>query len=134
MVPVDPKVYVFPMDRPALGRAGEDAAAAALAARGHVILCRNVRTRYGEIDLVTAHGGDLVFVEVKTRTSDEYGRPFDAIQPHKQRRLARLARAFMQERGLSNRACRFDAAAVLITRDGRVLGVEIVPDAFDAPI
>lgn len=122
------------MDRRALGRAGEDVVAAALAARGHVILCRNVRTRYGEIDLVTADRGDLVFVEVKTRTGDEFGRPLEAIQPRKQRRLARLARAFMQERGVQDRGCRFDAAAVLMTREGRVLRVDIVSDAFDVPI
>jgi putative endonuclease len=121
------------MDRRALGRAGEDAVAAALAARGHVVLHRNVRTRYGEIDLVTAHGLDLVFVEVKTRTSDAFGRPFDAVHPRKQRRLARLARAFIHERGLRNRACRFDVAAVLVTRGGRVLRIEIISDAFDAP-
>jgi putative endonuclease len=132
MVPGDPKMYASTMDRRALGRAGEDAAAAALAARGHVILCRNVRTRYGEIDVVTAHGGDLVFVEVKTRTSDEYGQPLEAVHPRKRRRLTRLAWAFMQQRGLTNRACRFDAAAVVMTRDGRLLRVEIVSDAFEA--
>ena len=133
MVPADLTVYGCSMDRRARGRAGEDAVAAALAARGHVILCRNVRTRYGEIDLVTADREVLVFVEVKTRTGDDYGRPLEAIEARKQRRLARLARAFMQDRGLSNRACRFDTAAVLMTRDGGILRVEIVPDAFDAP-
>src|SRR5574341_707699 len=118
MVPADLTVYGCSMDRRALGRAGEDAVAAALAARGHVILCRNVRTRYGEIDLVTADREVLVFVQVKTRTGDDYGRPLEAVEARKQRRLARLARAFMQDRGLSNRACRFDTAAVLMTATG----------------
>lgn len=107
--------------------------AAALSAQGYVILQRNVRSRYGEIDLVAIHGGELVFVEVKTRTGGELGRPFDAVHPEKQRRLARLARAFMHQRGWRDRACRFDAAAVAVTRQGRVLKVEILSNAFDAP-
>src|SRR5574341_511215 len=102
MVPADLTVYGCSMDRRARGRAGEDAVAAALAARGHVILCRNVRTRYGEIDLVTADREVLVFVEVKTRTGDDYGRPLEAVEARKQRRLA----------------WRFDTAAVLMTATG----------------
>ena len=125
-------VYVCGMDRLALGRVGEDAAAAALTARGYLILRRNVRTRYGEIDLVAAHGSEIVFIEVKTRTAGDRGRPFDAIHPAKQRRLARLALSFMHRRRLQDRACRFDGVAVWVTRDGRVRQVEIMPNAFEA--
>ena len=125
-------VYVCGMNRLALGRVGEDAAAAALTARGYLILRRNVRTRYGEIDLVAAHGSEIVFIEVKTRTAGDRGRPFDAIHPAKQRRLARLALSFMHRRRLQDRACRFDGVAVWVTRDGRVMQVEIMPNAFEA--
>src|SRR3990170_3590207 len=124
-------VYVCGMDRLALGRVGEDAAAAALTARGYLILRRNVRTRYGEIDLVAAHGSEIVFIEVKTRTAGDRGRPFDAIHPAKQRRLARLALSFMHRRKLQDRACRFDAVAVWVTREGRMTQVEIMPNAFE---
>ena len=120
------------MDRAALGRVGEDAAVAALAARGYLILRRNVRSRRGEIDLIAAQGSELVFIEVKTRTTDDRGRPFDAIHPAKQRRLARLALSFMHRRKLQDRACRFDAVAVWVTREGRMTQVEIMPNAFEA--
>lgn len=132
MVPARSAVYVCGMDRLALGRAGEEAAAAALTAQGYLILRRNVRSRWGEIDLVAAHGREIVFVEVKTRTTDERGRPFDAIHPAKQRRLVRLALSFMHRRRLQDRACRFDAVAVCLTPDGRVVQVEILPNAFEA--
>jgi putative endonuclease len=119
------------MDRATLGRIGEAAAAEALAARGYVILQRNVRTRWGELDLVAAQGSEIVFVEVKTRTAARCGRPLEAIDPLKQRRLVRLASAFLHARGLHLRSCRFDAVGVTLTPEGRVLEVEIVPDAFE---
>ena len=127
-------VYQCGVDRAALGRVGEDAAVAALAARGYLILRRNVRSRRGEIDLIAAQGSELVFIEVKTRTTGERGRPFEAIHPAKQRRLARLAISFMHGRRLQDRACRFDAVAVYLTPDGRVAQVEIMPNAFDATV
>jgi putative endonuclease len=119
------------MDRRTLGRLGEDAAAAALAARGYVIIRRNVRSRGGEIDLVAVHGRELVFVEVKTRTGTDLGRPFDAVHPGKQRRLVRLARAFMHREGFGNRSCRFDAVGVMVTREGNVVEVDVLPDAIE---
>ena len=125
-------MYQCGVDRAALGRVGEDAAVAALAARGYLILRRNVRSRRGEIDLIAAQGSELVFIEVKTRTTDDRGRPFDAIHPAKQRRLVRLARAFLHGRRMEDRGCRFDAVGVYVTRDGRVRRVEIVPHAFEA--
>jgi len=114
-----------------LGRLGEEAAAAALAARGYVIIRRNVRSRGGEIDLVAMHGRDLVFVEVKTRTTTELGSPFDALHPGKQRRLIRLARAFMHREGFRDRPCRFDAVGVMVTREGDVVEVDVLPHAFE---
>ena len=119
------------MDRTTLGQIGEAAAAEALAARGYVILQRNVRTRWGELDLVAAQDGEIVFVEVKTRTAADCGRPLEAIPPVKQRRLVRLARAFLHARGLHRRSCRFDAVGVTLTRSGCVVEVEIVPHAFE---
>lgn len=119
------------MDRTTLGQIGEAAAAEALAARGYVILQRNVRTRWGELDLVAAQGDEIVFVEVKTRTAARCGRPLEAIAPLKQRRLVRLARAFLHARGLHRRPCRFDAVGVTLTPDGRLLEVEVVAHAFE---
>ncbi len=120
------------MDRQTLGRIGEEAAARLLCARGYRILARNVRCPLGELDLVAEHGGAIVFVEVKARTSEDYGRPFDAISPLKQRRLSRLATAYLTGRHLLDRPCRFDAVSVSVTPDGRIERIELLPNAFEA--
>lgn len=116
----------------ALGAAGEAAAAAWLAQQGYQLLARNVRTRYGEIDLVVRSGAVVVFVEVKSRTGARFGHPSEAISPRKRHRLLRLAAAYLQGAGLDGCEVRFDAIAVRLGRDGHVFGIEHIPDAFQA--
>lgn len=70
-----------------LGVRGEDEAVGYLSARGYLILERNWRCTQGELDVVARDGDDLVFVEVKARSSVKYGHPFEAVTP---RKLARL--------------------------------------------
>lgn len=116
----------------ALGAAGEAAAAAWLAQQGYQLLARNVRTRYGEIDLVMRLGGVVVFVEVKSRASERFGHPIEAISPRKRRRLFHLATAYLLQAGLRGCIVRFDAVAVRLGRGGEVSGIEHIPDAFQA--
>ncbi len=116
----------------ALGAAGETAAAAWLAQQGYQLLARNVRSRYGEIDLVMRLGGVVVFVEVKSRAGVRFGHPTEAISPRKQRRLLRLAAAYLLQTGLGGCDVRFDAIAVRLGRGGRISGIEHFPDAFQA--
>ncbi|HQJ35005.1 MAG TPA: YraN family protein, partial [Rhodoglobus sp.] len=78
----------------ALGRRGEEIAARYLASRGLAIVERNWRCPQGEIDLIARDGGELVFVEVKTRSSVAYGHPLESITPVKLARLRRLAAAW----------------------------------------
>jgi putative endonuclease len=118
--------------RRVLGASGETAAAAWLETRGYKVIARNVRTRYGEIDLVLRRGALVVFVEVKSRTSDRFGHPADAIVWRKRRRLVQLAEMCLQRLGLEHCAVRFDVIAVHLSTDGRVREVEHVPDAFSA--
>jgi putative endonuclease len=82
-----------------LGRRGERIAERALVARGYEILDRNWRCADGEIDLVGRDGSALVFIEVKTRSSTNFGHPFEAITPGKLSRLRRLAGAWFRDRG-----------------------------------
>jgi putative endonuclease len=77
-----------------LGRRGEEIAARHLEARGMQVLARNWRCHHGEIDIVAREGRDTVVVEVKTRTSNDYGHPFEAITALKVGRLRRLAAAW----------------------------------------
>lgn len=95
-----------------IGRAGEATAARLLRDRGYKILARNYRCRHGEIDIVAFEDGEYVFVEVKTRLTDEKGSALDAVTPAKQRKLARVAEQYLAERGLDDRPCRFDVVAV----------------------
>lgn len=98
-----------------LGRAGEQRAAAHLEASGYRIIDRNWRCPHGEIDLVAHSAGVLAVVEVKTRTSEAFGHPFEAIDRRKAARLWRLALAWIaahpdQARG---HRLRVDALAVI---------------------
>jgi putative endonuclease len=114
-----------------LGAEGEARAAAHLARLGYRILDRNVRAGGVEIDLVVARAGLVVFVEVKTRRSPSLGAPEWAVDPRKQARLVRGARAWLHERRPRLRAARFDVVACEVRADGswRVRHLE---GAFDA--
>ncbi|WP_300161057.1 YraN family protein [Solidesulfovibrio sp.] len=112
----------------ALGRAGEAAAEALLAGKGYAVLARNFRTRGGEVDLVCRDGDTVVFVEVKTRRSGSLARPDQAVTASKRGRLVRAAAAFLSERDLWDRPCRFDVVAVVAT--GKGLSASHLPDAF----
>ena len=88
---------------PAAGSAGEDRAADWYRAAGYEVLARNWRCAEGELDLVVARPGELVFCEVKTRTSDRFGLPAEAVTAAKQRRLRLLAARFLAEHPLGRR-------------------------------
>jgi putative endonuclease len=79
-----------------IGRWGEDLAANFLGRQGYQILGRNLRTEYGEIDLLARRGGLTVFVEVKTRTSLTYGMPEEAITAKKKAHMQAAAEAYIQ--------------------------------------
>ena len=96
----------------AKGRAAEDLAAQHLASLGYQVLERNVRSPLGELDIVARDGGDLVFVEVRSRGDDDRGRAEETVGHVKQRQLARVAEAYLEERGLCPPTCRFDVIAV----------------------
>ena len=109
------------MRRQAFGKTGEDLAVAELERRGYVILDRRYRTRHGEIDVVARDGDTTVFIEVKARTSAEFGTAAEAVTPQKQRRLGSMAVDYQARHGLLERPCRFDVVAV----DGAGAGAAI---------
>ena len=95
-----------------LGQRGEDAAAKFLRKLGYIIVARGHRDRIGEIDLVAVDGRTVVFIEVKTRTSQDAGHPAEAVDDDKQRRLTRLALAYMKRHDLLECSARFDVVAI----------------------
>jgi putative endonuclease len=98
------------------GRLGEDMAHRYLRGRGCTIVARNYRPRsgMGEIDLVAWHGDKLVFVEVKTRSSAEFGQPDRAVDTEKRQHLARAARDYARRAGVGWDRTRFDILAVVL--------------------
>lgn len=121
--------------RQRIGRRAEELVAGRLAAAGWEVLERNARTRYGELDIVAIDGAALVFVEVKAgRAGAVHGpeRPVLAVDARKQRRVRRLATAWMRERrGVARYAqIRFDAIGVSFDRVGGLLDVEHIRAAF----
>ena len=102
-------------DKDTLGRAGEDRAALHLQRFGYWVLDRNWRTRTGEIDLVVAAGDVVVVVEVKTRRSDGFGDPFEAVDARKQARLWRLAMEWIAAHPdhVQGRRLRIDAIGIV---------------------
>ena len=99
-----------------IGARGEGLAATFLQRHGIEILERNYRHGRGEIDIVARDGNILVFVEVKTATTHEFGPPEGWIDSRKQSQLAKIAAAYLQEHRMSNIDCRFDVVTVDATR------------------
>ena len=104
-----------------IGDQGEDLAAAFLEAQGYKILARQYRYERAEVDLVCFEpaaryqdGGELVFVEVKTRSGTGFGRPEDAVTEVKQHHVIRAAKAYLHEQRMTGTPCRFDVIAILL--------------------
>lgn len=101
----------------ALGRAGEKLAAAHLRKNGHKILYRNFRAPHGgEVDLVCRdrRHNELVFVEVKTRTSEDFARPADAVDHRKRRLILRGAMTWLRMLDMPDITFRFDVVEVVM--------------------
>lgn len=96
-----------------LGRRGEDLAAAYLTGKGFVVLDRNWRCWFGELDIVARDGAELAAVEVKTRSGLDYGHPFEAVSGEKLDRLLLLARRWARERGLAPSVVRIDVVGII---------------------
>jgi putative endonuclease len=98
-----------------LGKSGEKLIAEYLQKKGYLIIDRNWRIKGGEIDLIASSPeGQIVFVEVKTRSSQSFGHPLEAINSVKQARLMRLALAWLLANKKWHTPYRIDCAAVLM--------------------
>ncbi len=100
-----------------LGKKGEELVAKYLKKRGYKLLKRNYRTPFGEADIVAEDGEEIAFIEVKTRTTENYGTPAEAVGAEKRRRYQKIAQCYWKERGEEPNA-RFDVAEVYA--DGRI--------------
>ena len=113
-----------------LGEHGENLAARFLRSHGFKILYRNFRGRQGgEIDLVCRERDTLVFVEVKTRTREDFGRPLEAVNREKQRRISLGGLAWLRLLGNPDILFRFDVVEVIIA-EGTDPRLELIRNAF----
>lgn len=103
-----------------LGRWGEEVAIGFLEERGYQILYKNVRTPYGEIDIVAKKNNHLYFVEVKTRSSKKFGNPEEAITETKIIHMIESAQSFIQEHSDLEIDWQIDVIAVQKQADGRL--------------
>jgi putative endonuclease len=98
--------------RQQLGAEGESLACAELERLGYRIIERNYRSRFGELDIVCADGDTVVFVEVKTKTSGDFGDPVEEVTSQKQRQICSMGEEYAMFRCPPDTQCRFDVVAV----------------------
>jgi putative endonuclease len=113
-----------------LGRHAERLAAAHLENLGWTVVTRNYRLGHKEIDLVARRHGVVAFIEVKARTSPDYGHPLAAINGSKRLEIQTVARAWIARHGRAGEVYRFDAVAVHCHECP--VRIEHVPDAWRA--
>lgn len=112
------------------GNFGEEIAARNLEENGYVILNRNFRCRFGEIDIIARDGDTVVFVEVKTRRGRKYGEAEEAVDYRKQRKLRQLAEYYLMKHHLVSQKCRFDVCSVYLDQDNHAAEIKILKSCF----
>ena len=118
--------------RQSLGKAGEQLAAEKLISLGYGIVTRNYRCTAGEIDIVARHKQVWVFVEVRTRRGTKFGMPEDSITPRKQAHMIAAAEFYLDANNLNLVPWRLDFVAVEFSVLGKLLRLDVIPDAVSA--
>ena len=116
-------------ERISTGKLGEEIAAEHLVGVGYEIVERNFRCPLGEMDIVARDHETLVFVEVRSRRTDNYGGPLESIGFAKQKKISRVAEYYLNRHGLQQIKARFDVVAVKLPPSRPE--VELIRDAFD---
>ena len=112
-----------------LGKRGEELALRFLKRSGYRIIERNYVCKMGEMDIIAQEKDTLVFVEVKTRTSLDFGPPQLAVNSTKQMQLSKVALNFLKEKRCEDVKARFDVVAIVLRSPGEE--IELIRDAFD---
>lgn len=118
-------------DNKKVGAIGEDEAAKFLRKKGYRILERNFHTRWGEIDIIAKLKEKIVFVEVKTKSGNQYGEPWEMINRQKYQQVKNMARVYLTKNGLGEVPCRIDVIGVWLDLDHKVEKIEHWEDVTD---
>jgi len=97
---------------------------------GYEILEKNYKCKIGEIDVIARRQGRLAFVEIKTRTSVQFGTPQEAVNLRKQERIFKISQWYMKEKKLIKIPVAFDVVAIL-WREGEAPEIRLIVDAFE---
>ncbi len=118
--------------RQVLGRRGEEEALAFLCSHNYVVIAKNYRSPYGEVDLIVRDQNNrntLVFVEVRTHADPRFGDPLESVNVRKQQQVAKTAVYYLIRNGLENSEARFDVIGIR-WEDGQAR-ISHVKDAFE---
>lgn len=118
------------MRRKKLGQLGEKIAENLLISYGYIIREKNYRCPFGEIDIIAEDKSDLVFLEVRTKTSLTYGTPHESITKSKQQRLKRIAVYYLNQINQLEISCRFDVVLIQMSGSSQVKELELIKNAF----
>ncbi len=116
--------------RKEVGNKGEKLAAKFLKRKGYKIIQRNYKCKLGEIDIIAEQDRTVVFVEVKTRRTQEFGPPQYAITTAKKGQISRVALFYIKEKRLVEQTCRFDVIAITFQPESRKPRIEHIENAF----
>lgn len=119
------------MSNQSLGQLGELSAIEYLKNKGYKLLEQNFRNKLGEIDLIAQEGKVIVFLEVKTRKSTQFGAPFEAVHWAKQKKMVRLAFSYLKYKfGSLDILCRFDVVSIYVDSSNKIT-LQHIQNAFD---
>lgn len=116
------------MNRYELGKKGEIVAANHLHKNGYKIINKNYRCTLGEIDLIAERDNTIIFIEVKTRRSFNYGFPEESVTARKQDKIRKVASYFLKVHGIFDMDCRFDVVTVFVSKND--YSIEVIKNAF----
>ena len=116
-------------ERLQFGQEGESAALDFLKKKSYRILEKNFRSKLGEIDIIADHKGVMVFIEVKARLNHEYGHPFIALTPTKQKKIIQTAQSFLSQKRIVDKPVRFDVIAMTMD-PSNTWKIELLENAF----
>lgn len=120
----------MPNLRQILGQKGEKRAAQYLKKKGYKVITANYRCQYGEIDLIARDTDILIFIEVKTRTSTDFGDPAAAVDYRKQQQISKVAHHYLVTHHKDDVDARFDVISIL-SPNGKKTKIEHIIDAFE---
>ena len=120
---------MYDMNNKEIGAFGEQKALQYLKSRKYDILTQNYRCRYGEIDLIAKYKNTLVFVEVKTRRSQKYGKGMEAVNFTKMQKIRKTALYYLKDKSIKFDILRFDVIDIFIDSTGSIT-LEHIKNAF----